>query len=228
MQWRDFPHRIVGSATLIHGDCREVLPLLPKGSVILTDPVWPNCPSGLIPGSERPDELWRETMRAVRDPKRVVVVMRSDSDPRFLRHVPKRLPFFRTVQLPYVMPGYIGRKLGGDEVGYWYGPPVAFARGRQCIPGRAPAAQPSGRKANGHPCSRAQVHFDWLVNWCADAGETVVDPFMGSGTTAVAAIKRGQPFFGIEIMPEYYEIACARAEQALRQGNLFANERAAS
>lgn len=205
----------IGAATLYCGDCRDVLPTLPAADVLMTDPVWPNCPPGLIPGSDRPQALFDEMWRAVAPPKRAVIVMRHDSDPRFLAPVP--LPYARTVILPYVMPGYIGRYLGGDEIAYCFGSPVPSAPGRRVIPGRAPAVQPGGRKANGHPCSRALLHFDFLMNWWSDVGETVLDPFMGSGTTGVAAVAAGRKFIGIEIDRRYFDIACERIEDAQRQ-----------
>jgi DNA modification methylase len=50
---------------------------------------------------------------------------------------------------------------------------------------------------------------------------TVIDPFMGSGTTGVACVKLGRKFIGIEISEEYFNIACARIEKAYAQGDLF-------
>jgi hypothetical protein len=211
----------IGDATLYLGDCRDILPTL-SAEVICCDPVWPNCPPGLLVGSDDPGALWASTMAALAPcVRRVVAVMRCDSDPRFLAAVPSRLPFFRSIQLPYVMPGYIGRVLGGDETAYWFGEPIRFQRGRQVVPGRAPLAQPGNRKANGHPCSRALIHFDWLVDWCSDDDERVCDPFMGSGTTGVASALNGRRFFGCEIDPIYFEIACRRIEEAYRQPRLF-------
>jgi len=70
--------------------------------------------------------------------------------------------------------------------------------------------------------SRAQAHFDWLVDWSCDDGETVFDPFMGSGTTVAAACRLGLRVTGIEIEPKYFDIACRRVEAALRQGDMFA------
>lgn len=210
----------IGGARLLLGDCRDILPGL-RADVILTDPVWPNCPPDSIAGWDRPWQLWAEACDAMPVVERLIAVMRSDSDPRFLCAVPDRVPFFRSIQLPYVIPGYIGRKLGGDETAYWFGSPIRSAKGRNLIPGRAPSAQPGGRMANGHPMSRAQVHFDWLVDWCADEGEVVCDPFMGSGTTGVACAALGRQFVGIEIEPRYFDIACRRIEQAHRQHDLF-------
>ena len=62
------------------------------------------------------------------------------------------------------------------------------------------------------------------MKWCIDqAGnpQTILDPFMGSGTTGVAAIQLGRKFIGIEREPKYFDIACERIRQAVAQGQLF-------
>lgn len=211
----------IGDCTLYLGDCRDVMPELADVDVVLTDPVWPNCPAELVAGWEDPVGLFRDACRAMPGYQRIVVVLRSDSDPRFLSGIPVDQPFFRAIQLPYVLAGFVGRKLMSDELAYWYGAPILFAPGRKVVPGRAPLSQPEHRPANGHPMSRSQMHFDWLVSWCSDAGETVLDPFMGSGTTGVACAKAGRPFVGVEIEPRYFDIACERIEAAYRQRDLF-------
>jgi site-specific DNA-methyltransferase (adenine-specific) len=66
-----------------------------------------------------------------------------------------------------------------------------------------------------------------LMKWCIDqAGnpESILDPFMGSGTTGVAAIQMGRSFIGIEREPKYFDIACKRIEQAAAQGSLLPPE----
>ena len=214
---------VIGNAVLHLGDARELIGSV-GGNVLITDPVWPNCPADTIPGSNDPWGLWSDFCGRLPALDRMVVCMRSDSDPRFLCSVPRALPFFRSIQMTYAVPGYIGRKLGGDETAYWFGSPIAPVRGRMLIPGRAPCAQPGSRPASGHPMSRAQVHFDWLVDWCSDEGDTVLDPFMGSGTTGVGCVNAGRSFVGIEIDPRYFDIACRRIEAAQRQGRLFARE----
>ena len=62
------------------------------------------------------------------------------------------------------------------------------------------------------------------MKWCieqAGAPHTILDPFMGSGTTGVAAAQMGRKFIGIEREPKYFDIACERIERAYAQGTLF-------
>ncbi|CAB5212378.1 DNA methylase N-4/N-6 [uncultured Caudovirales phage] len=63
-----------------------------------------------------------------------------------------------------------------------------------------------------------------LMRWCIErAGnpQNIADPFMGSGTTGVAAIQMGRKFIGIEREPKYFDIACQRIEQASKQVDMF-------
>ncbi len=70
-----------------------------------------------------------------------------------------------------------------------------------------------------HPTQKPLV----LMRWCIEKtkGRTILDPFMGSGTTGVAAIKLGRRFIGIEIEPKYFDIARRRISEALKQPDLF-------
>jgi DNA modification methylase len=73
----------------------------------------------------------------------------------------------------------------------------------------------------GHPCPRPLDQMRVLVEqWAVPAG-TVLDPFMGSGTTGVACAQLGRKFIGIEIEPKYFDIACRRIEDAYRQQPLI-------
>lgn len=63
-----------------------------------------------------------------------------------------------------------------------------------------------------------------VMRWCIEqAGipQTILDPFMGSGTTGVAAVQMGRQFIGIEREPKYFDIACKRIEDAQRMGDMF-------
>ena len=55
--------------------------------------------------------------------------------------------------------------------------------------------------------------------------KTILDPFMGSGTTGVACINLGKEFIGIEKDPEYFDIACKRISDAEKQGILFVQQK---
>ena len=62
---------------------------------------------------------------------------------------------------------------------------------------------------------------------CRNEPKTILDPFMGSGTTGVAALQLGRSFIGIGREPKYFDIACRRIEQAHAQGQLFEPTQAA-
>jgi len=64
-----------------------------------------------------------------------------------------------------------------------------------------------------HPCPKPLKLFYWLVDRLTDVGDLVVDPFLGSGTTAVACKQLGRDFIGFEINQEYVDIANKRLEQ---------------
>ena len=73
-----------------------------------------------------------------------------------------------------------------------------------------------------HPCPKPEMFMRWLVGKGSVQGETVLDPFMGSGTTGVACMNLGRKFIGIEIEPKYFDIAVERITNAQRQERLFA------
>lgn len=62
------------------------------------------------------------------------------------------------------------------------------------------------------------------MKWCIDkldSPQTILDPFGGSGSTAVAATMMGRDAIYIERDADYFDIACRRIEQAQRQGDMF-------
>jgi len=75
-----------------------------------------------------------------------------------------------------------------------------------------------------HPCERPVELYDWCIKYLPKPINSVLDPFIGSGSCGVAAIRAGSKFIGIEREEKYFDIACKRIEQAHAQGQLFAPE----
>jgi DNA modification methylase len=74
-----------------------------------------------------------------------------------------------------------------------------------------------------HPTQKPLALMQWCIEQVGDA-LLILDPFMGSGTTGVAAVQMHRSFIGIEREPKYFDIACRRIEQAYKQRPLFAAE----
>jgi site-specific DNA-methyltransferase (adenine-specific) len=72
----------------------------------------------------------------------------------------------------------------------------------------------------GHPTQKPLAVMKFTLQEIGLA-DTILDPFMGSGTTGVAAVQMGRQFTGIEIDPRYFDMACARIEKATKQQDLF-------
>lgn len=72
-----------------------------------------------------------------------------------------------------------------------------------------------------HPTEKPRRLMSELVADFTKPGELILDPFMGTGTTGVAAVMAGRRFVGIEMSPTYFDIACKRLEDAQRQGDFF-------
>ncbi len=77
-----------------------------------------------------------------------------------------------------------------------------------------------------HPTEKPVALMSEIVALFSNYGQTILDPFMGSGTTGVACAKLGRKFIGIEIEPRYFDIACRRIDDAYRQPRLFAEPKA--
>jgi site-specific DNA-methyltransferase (adenine-specific) len=76
-------------------------------------------------------------------------------------------------------------------------------------------------KGKEHPTQKPIALMEWCMKRAGDP-QSVLDPFMGSGSTGVACANMGKTFYGIEREPKYFDIACKRIEAAYAQGRLFA------
>jgi hypothetical protein len=75
-----------------------------------------------------------------------------------------------------------------------------------------------------HPTQKPVALMSQMLDVAVPNGGAVLDSFMGSGSTGVAAVARGHAFIGIEREPKYFDIACRRIEQAYKQRPLFEAE----
>lgn len=80
--------------------------------------------------------------------------------------------------------------------------------------GRAGASRTAEAVRNHHPTVKPVKLMEWCIKLTCPPGSTVLDPFMGSGSTGIAAANTGTRFIGIEQNPEYYDIARARVSHA--------------
>lgn len=198
--------------TIYHGDCRSMLGYINEYQTVITDPVWPNCKVELY-GHEEPKEMLSEAMQAVSS-KRIAIHLGCDSDPRFLEAISNNWPFFRVVWFEMARPHYKGRLLYGADVAYLFGTPPTARKGHHVIPGKIIDASSDG-KQSAHPCPRKIKFASWLVKWWSEKEDTILDPFMGSGTTLVAAKNLGRKVIGIEIEEKYCEMAVGRLRQEI-------------
>jgi hypothetical protein len=79
---------------------------------------------------------------------------------------------------------------------------------------------PESRTPRVHPTQKPVALMEWCLGFLPDA-KTILDPFMGSGTTLVACQRMGRAGTGIELDPDYFDIACRRVDEVARQPDLF-------
>ena len=80
----------------------------------------------------------------------------------------------------------------------------------------------NGEQRGDHPTQKPIGVMKWCIGHLPATAQTILDPFMGSGTTGVAAVQMGRKFIGIEREPAYFDIACKRIADAYAQPRLFA------
>ena len=210
-------HKVqIGDCTLYRADCRDVLPLLPRVDAVVTDP-----PYGVLSESGS-----AATRRSGENPN--AGIMRWDVAPEAA--VLDRLAAMSDVQMYWggchlSLPptfGYLVWDKGIDglnfgEVEYcWTSSQFAPRIFRYRVGGSNRGKQHTTQ----HPTQKPIQLMAWCLSFVSDA-RTILDPFMGSGTTGVACVKLGRKFIGIEIDPGYFDIACRRIEKAYAQPDLF-------
>lgn len=200
---------VIGSCTLYLGDCLEILPTLGKVDAVVTDP-----PYG-IGFASQPTKWQRRAGKQARD-----------WDDRSVERLPELLAL-GDIQAVwggnyYVLPPSRGWMS-------WYKPdaPPSMASIELCwtnLDRNARQISQSIGATNaervGHPTQKPLAVMLWQLGQFPSA-RSILDPFMGSGTTGVACVKAGRSFIGIEIDEGYFNIACDRIRKAYDQPDMF-------
>ena len=201
---------IIGAATLYLGDCMEVLPLLPRVDAVITDPPYGigiaanpvrQMHERLDWDAATPDE---SVLSAVIQAGAVAVVWGGN-----YFDLPPSQCF---LVWDKVQPQDFSLAMCEQAWTNKKGPAKLY---RQSVL--------SYRKE--HPTQKPVELMKWCIEQAAVPPRgTILDAFMGSGTTGVAAVQMGRKFIGIEREPKYFEIACRRIEDAQRVQDMFAHE----
>jgi DNA modification methylase len=210
----------IGSATLYLGDCRDILPTLPKVDAVVTDPPYgigrdKGMGGGGVCGKtgrqRQPKTYTGEWDRAA-----ISVAFLLDAAPTqiiwggqyFAGELPSR-PVWLIWDKQQTMPSY------GDGELAWTNLPGTAVRKFTLALNALIARGETGM----HPTQKPVALLKWCLGFIPRA-KTILDPFAGSGTTGVASVQMERDFIGIEREQKYFDIACKRIEDAQRQGRL--------
>jgi DNA modification methylase len=216
---------IIGDCRLILGDCREVLPGLPKHDLLLTDPPYGislNTDNRRFSGGNLASISKRG--KGIGSAEGLGIFGDNDPfDPSFLcdygrwkivwgwNNFPDKLPRGAClVWLKRLDPAF-GSFLSDAETAW-----MSKGSGVYC---RRDLSNNAIANDRDHPTQKPVS----LMLWCLEffpMSNSVLDPFMGSGTTGVACVRLGKSFTGIERERKYFDIACERIENAYRQAPL--------
>ena len=199
----------IGRATLYCGDCRDILPTLPKVDAVVTDPPYGigvgkmnlgGCVASRMGKTDWDDELPDLSGILALDCQKVIWGGNYFG-----------LPPTRCFLVWNKGGRFEGRSFAECEMAWTNLDAVArLVTYNQLLE----------NEPRQHPTQKPVFVMRESISRLPDA-QTILDPFMGSGTTGVAAVQMGRDFIGIEREERYFEIACRRIEEAQRQGDLF-------
>lgn len=204
----------IGDATLYLGDCLEILPTLTGIDAVVTDP-----PYGI--GKDY-GSLSCDTVSEMR---RVVDAVIALGRPTVMTGSVSRI-----WEMPRAQWVGVWRKTYGTSglIAYPFYPhwePLFFYHVKGKYAGNNGHRDdvfefaPARAQDSEHPTPKPVRLMDELIRFMR--AQSVLDPFMGSGTTGVACANLGRKFIGIEIEPKYFDIACKRIDDAYKQPRLF-------
>jgi site-specific DNA-methyltransferase (adenine-specific) len=212
----------IGDATLYLADCREVV------SSVVADAVISDPPYGM----DYDTDSRRFSGSAIRRGKgrsdRTIAGDDAEFDPapwlRFsevilwgANHYAQKLPVGSTLVWLKRYQEHYGSFLSDAEIGWQRGGVGVYAMHAPDSNGRR--LMESNGNAFGGETAHPFLKPIALMQWCVERtkGHRILDPFMGSGTTGVAALRLGRQFIGIESEGRWFDVACRRIEAAARQ-----------
>lgn len=208
---------IIGDATLYCGDCLDILPTLPKVDAVVTDPPYG---IGWQPRVNHQDQPWVDDKQF--DPSPFLAISKYQvfwGAQYFAASLPNSEGWLTWVKRPMDCDFSNDNRTYSTTELAWRNWGKAKFIGHVWDGGlRAGAAE---NRTFCHPSQKPIEVMEWCVRQLPADCNTILDPFMGSGTTGVACVKLGRRFIGIEIEPKYFDIACRRIEEAYRQPRLF-------
>lgn len=217
----------IGRATLHLGDCRDVLPTLGRVDALVTDP-----PYGIGEAKKKSASRVRRTKEwaAARD-LRDYATGEWDNEPisadalSAVRAAGQWNIIFggNFYDCPPASCWLVWDKCNTGDFAdcelAWTNLPKAVRRIRYLWNGMI---REQGAQRGDHPTQKPLEVMKWCIGHLPEPNQTILDPFMGSGTTGVAAIKAGRGFIGIERCSEHFEVARRRiAEASGDAGPLF-------
>lgn len=225
----------IGECELYLGDCREIIPTLGQVDAVVTDP-----PYGIgfkyethIDSEESyPGFIWPiiEAAEKLVPPGGPIFVWQAQKwMPRFHELFPRDWRVLVAAR-NFVQMRSTAMQCAYDPVVAWWKPgsqpwyadrKSGFVNRDYFISDCASAVSDTKSLARQHPCPRQVDICEHIVgNWCPPRS-LVLDPFMGSGTTGMACVSLGRRFVGIEVDPQYFDLACRRIEKSRAQPDLF-------
>jgi DNA modification methylase len=206
---------MIGDCTLYLGDCLEILPTLPAGAVdaVVTDPPYNlGIDYGLLTNDSRSDYLeWSKKWFGFIESINLVAISCGVAN----------VSTWCSIKPPdWILCWHKSFSVSHGAFGFSNWEPVLIygktgKHERQSDYFHATFIK--DKSTNGHPCPKPIKWGVGILTITTDNGNTILDPFMGSGTTGVACVQTGRKFIGIEIDEKYFDIACKRIEKAQQQ-----------